>query len=280
MGTTRDMAGALNFRSGLLPIDDISYDEKMAMDPLTAKGNEIRSNMEKEYGEKKGKSVFYASKNAGKISGVDGGPGSGPQKGGGFRSTRGKLESEMSEKERKAHTEKLSSMSPEEMKQHLFERHGKEVETSGKNLKQLNKERYGKDGGPGSGPHPGEGKRQSLAERHPGKFTESRSKAIEANKRRNSERATLNSGGLPSGWSMRGGKRIPPAKDCAAEEMMTRDAMTNEEMEKWEKEKEDAHNMAPKNAANIGKGRFGGRGSEKAGSRDFTRKDEYNKAGT
>lgn len=263
MGTTRDMAGALNFRSGLLPIDDISYDEKMAMDPLTAKGNEIRSNMEKEYGEKKGKSVFYASKNAGKISGVDGGPGSGPQKGGGFRSTRGKLESEMSEKERKAHTEKLSSMSPEEMKQHLFERHGKEVETSGKNLKQLNKERYGKDGGPGSGP-------QSSGVKKPKKDF---AKMFGAKVEKSNEGIEKTKEGIAS-------YQFGKAKDCAAEEMMTRDAMTNEEMEKWEKEKEDAHNMAPKNAANIGKGRFGGRGSEKAGSRDFTRKDEYNKAGT
>jgi hypothetical protein len=39
--------------------------------PLTKKGNEIMANMEKEYGPKKDKSVFYASKNAGKISGVD-----------------------------------------------------------------------------------------------------------------------------------------------------------------------------------------------------------------
>ncbi|MGH8321596.1 MAG: hypothetical protein ACRESI_06550 [Gammaproteobacteria bacterium] len=39
--------------------------------PLTAKGKEILQHMEKEYGAKKGTSVFYASKNAGKISGVD-----------------------------------------------------------------------------------------------------------------------------------------------------------------------------------------------------------------
>ena len=39
--------------------------------PLTAKGTEIKSAMEKEYGNKKGEEVFYASKNAGKISGVD-----------------------------------------------------------------------------------------------------------------------------------------------------------------------------------------------------------------
>lgn len=39
--------------------------------PLTAKGAKIRKSMEKTYGSKKGKQVFYASKNAGKISGVD-----------------------------------------------------------------------------------------------------------------------------------------------------------------------------------------------------------------
>lgn len=39
--------------------------------PLSSKGSEILSAMRKEYGAKKGESVFYASKNAGKISGVD-----------------------------------------------------------------------------------------------------------------------------------------------------------------------------------------------------------------
>jgi hypothetical protein len=39
--------------------------------PLTAKGNEIMKAMQKEYGAKKGESVFYASKNKGKISGVE-----------------------------------------------------------------------------------------------------------------------------------------------------------------------------------------------------------------
>lgn len=39
--------------------------------PLTSKGSEIKNSMIKEYGEKKGNSVFYASKNAGKITGVD-----------------------------------------------------------------------------------------------------------------------------------------------------------------------------------------------------------------
>ncbi len=39
--------------------------------PLTKKGNEIEKNMENEYGKKKGESVFYASKNKGKITGVD-----------------------------------------------------------------------------------------------------------------------------------------------------------------------------------------------------------------
>ena len=39
--------------------------------PLTSKGSKILGHMEKEYGEKKGKSVFYASKNKGVISGVE-----------------------------------------------------------------------------------------------------------------------------------------------------------------------------------------------------------------
>lgn len=39
--------------------------------PLTAKGTEILAAMKKQYGEKKGEEVFYASRNSGKISGVD-----------------------------------------------------------------------------------------------------------------------------------------------------------------------------------------------------------------
>lgn len=39
--------------------------------PLTAKGQKILAAMQKEYGEEEGKRVFYASKNAGKITGVD-----------------------------------------------------------------------------------------------------------------------------------------------------------------------------------------------------------------
>ena len=38
--------------------------------PLTEKGKEIKSNMEKEYGPKKGEEVFYASANKGTITGV------------------------------------------------------------------------------------------------------------------------------------------------------------------------------------------------------------------
>lgn len=40
--------------------------------PLTKKGSKIMGNMKKEYGEKEGESVFYASANAGKITGVHG----------------------------------------------------------------------------------------------------------------------------------------------------------------------------------------------------------------
>lgn len=39
--------------------------------PLTKKGSKIMSAMEEEYGEKKGKSVFYASRNKGTIKGVE-----------------------------------------------------------------------------------------------------------------------------------------------------------------------------------------------------------------
>ena len=39
--------------------------------PLTEKGEKILSAMKSQYGEKRGTEVFYASKNAGKITGVD-----------------------------------------------------------------------------------------------------------------------------------------------------------------------------------------------------------------
>jgi hypothetical protein len=39
--------------------------------PLTKKGKKIMGAMKKEYGEKKGENVFYASRNKGRISGVD-----------------------------------------------------------------------------------------------------------------------------------------------------------------------------------------------------------------
>jgi len=40
--------------------------------PLTKKGRKILRNMRKTYGKKAGKSVFYASANAGTIKGVHG----------------------------------------------------------------------------------------------------------------------------------------------------------------------------------------------------------------
>ena len=39
--------------------------------PLTAKGQEIMGAMKSQYGSKKGEQVFYASRNAGRITGVD-----------------------------------------------------------------------------------------------------------------------------------------------------------------------------------------------------------------
>lgn len=41
------------------------------MPPLTSKGSEVMKSMQKTYGSEQGKRVFYASRNAGKISGVD-----------------------------------------------------------------------------------------------------------------------------------------------------------------------------------------------------------------
>jgi hypothetical protein len=38
--------------------------------PLTKKGKEILKQMQKEYGKERGKKVFYASINSGKIKGV------------------------------------------------------------------------------------------------------------------------------------------------------------------------------------------------------------------
>ena len=39
--------------------------------PLTKKGKEIMASMSKEYGAKKGKEVFYASANKGRITNVE-----------------------------------------------------------------------------------------------------------------------------------------------------------------------------------------------------------------
>jgi hypothetical protein len=40
--------------------------------PLTSKGTKILNSMLKQYGAKKGKSVFYASINSGKVKGAEG----------------------------------------------------------------------------------------------------------------------------------------------------------------------------------------------------------------
>ena len=39
--------------------------------PLTPKGKKIKAEMEETYGKEKGEQVFYASANAGKITGVE-----------------------------------------------------------------------------------------------------------------------------------------------------------------------------------------------------------------
>lgn len=48
--------------------------------PLTRKGRTIMRQMKKEYGEKKGESVFYASRNKGRIRGVEKGKRRGKRK--------------------------------------------------------------------------------------------------------------------------------------------------------------------------------------------------------
>ena len=50
-----------------------AYDEVdwLTLDPLTEKGKEILVSMKKEYGDEQGEKIFYASKNAGKITGID-----------------------------------------------------------------------------------------------------------------------------------------------------------------------------------------------------------------
>lgn len=44
---------------------------RLAMDPLTDKGEKIKGAMQEQYGKEKGERVFYASKNKGTIKGVD-----------------------------------------------------------------------------------------------------------------------------------------------------------------------------------------------------------------
>ena len=41
------------------------------MSPLTKKGKKVYASFVKKYGKKKGRKVFYATKNAGKLRGVD-----------------------------------------------------------------------------------------------------------------------------------------------------------------------------------------------------------------
>lgn len=39
--------------------------------PLTSKGRKIKTNMQQQYGKKRGTRIFHASRNSGKISGVE-----------------------------------------------------------------------------------------------------------------------------------------------------------------------------------------------------------------
>jgi len=180
MGYESDLHDELSFRAHRVAMDELV--KGMATDPLTSKGNEIMENMQKQYGAEKGKKVFYASKNKGTISGVDG------------AHDADKLGEEY-EKEKGEQTPE----SKEELS--MLNKHGKPVNSEG-TLKKV-----AKDGGDGR-------------------------------------------------W---GGR----ARDC-----MSKDALTNSILDKYETEKEKAGNMQPKGAKNIEKesnlglgkdGRWGGR---------------------
>lgn len=261
MSTSRDMAGALNHRSGLEPL---AQDETIAMDPLTAKGEKILHNMEKEYGgTKKGKSVFYASKNKGTISGVDeadeeaedceamdGGPDSGP---------RQRIAMELREI-----AERMESARTEAEQEALMARRNQL-------LIELRKPDVTNDGGPGSGPQPGGGKQSA----HP---MEAKLSQAEGHIRHMAKEVHGGSTHKALEEYMKK-STFGPATVQQLKTRLGHDAMTNEELDKWESEKRDAHNMAPKDAANIEKGRLGGRPSPHAGHA-FNQKDEDNTAGT
>lgn len=223
------MAGALNHRSGLLPVDDIARDEKLAMDPPVSEAQRR-----------------WAFANAGK------------------KGSEGKAATE------------FANADP-----------GGKLPARAKDVFP-NAPKVQKDGGPGSGPQGGH--KFGLSAGHPSgagpKFKTGANTHAEINthignlRKSNPEHhVTVQNHHSGRVHTVKAGQAFNPntVEDCD----MTRDAMTNQEVEKWEKEKEEAHKMAPKGAANTtGTGRFGGRASEKAGSRDFTRKDEYNEAGT
>jgi hypothetical protein len=67
-----------------------------------------------------------------------------------------------------------------------------------------------KDGGLGSGPQPGKGGGERREVRWP---SESEIAGRKRQQEIDLERATLNAGGLPKGWRMIGGRKVPPAKD-------------------------------------------------------------------
>ena len=103
--TGRNQVGSLNYASlsqikkqiNAGEFNRDSFDSKddeedvFTEDPLTKKGEKIMGAMKEGYGEKKGEEVFYASKNKGTISGVDGGPGSGPKEGSGKKEKGNKI---------------------------------------------------------------------------------------------------------------------------------------------------------------------------------------------
>lgn len=67
---TPDYQIAMNSLEDLLDKHFSGDSRDITNDPLTAKGEKIMKSMKEKYGEKKGKSVFYASANKGTITGV------------------------------------------------------------------------------------------------------------------------------------------------------------------------------------------------------------------
>ena len=85
--------------------------------PLTANGSQIKSDMTKKYGEKKGEQVFYASANKGTISNVE--KVKELKKGGAVRKTS---KSKVTKKKSKSRVNEAGNYTKPALRKRLFER--------------------------------------------------------------------------------------------------------------------------------------------------------------